>query len=206
MPSGTLPIAPGTPAIASCRIVLRSGRIDRCQPASALGSPETQAGGSLTRSESSNVHPMTETVAVPPPAGARRPAAVSLVVVLAVLAGGFLLVDSVLDARNLDRDDDGAIAYTALQIALGLVALAIAVGALRVKPWAWKLFMTVAVAGLTTQILQYFFFEDPAYARLAIYAFIVFALTPRDMQIAFGIRLPPNVDLDRPTRNPLDRD
>jgi hypothetical protein len=150
---------------------------------------------------------MTETVAASPAATeARRPAAVSLVAVLAVLAGGFLLVDGVLDARDVSRDDEGAIAYTALQIALGLVALAIAIGALGVRPWGWKLFMTLAVVGLTTQILQYFFFDDPHYLRMAIYAFIVFVLTPRDMQIAFGIRPPANVDLDRPTRNPLDRE
>lgn len=136
----------------------------------------------------------------------KRPGAVTVVTVLAVVSGVYLLVDVGLDARNLDRDDTGAIVYAVLEAGLGLIALAIAVGSLFVKPWAWKLFMTLAVAGLTTQIMQYLFFGDPEYARMAIYTFIVFALTPRDVQVAFRIRPPPNVDLGRTTRNPLDRD
>jgi hypothetical protein len=53
--------------------------------------------------------------------------------------------------------------------------------------------------------MRYLSFGDPEYARMAIYAFVVFALTPRDVQVAFRIRPPPNVDLARTTRNPLDR-
>ena len=136
----------------------------------------------------------------------KRPVSVTVVTVLALLAGGYLLVDTALDLRHVDRHDTHAIAAGALEGALGLVALAIAVGALLVRPWAWKLFMTLAVVGLTVQILQYFSFGDPDFARMAIYAFAVFALTPRDVQVAFHIRLPPNVDLGRTTRNPLDRD
>jgi hypothetical protein len=141
-----------------------------------------------------------------PASGTKRPTAVTVVTVLALLAGGYLVIDAALNFRDIDRDDTSAVLYGVLQIGLGVVALAIAFGALLVKPWAWKLFMTVAVVGLTVQILRYFAFGDPEFARMAIYAVIVFALTPRDVQVAFHIRPPPNVDLTRTTRNPLDRD
>jgi hypothetical protein len=135
-----------------------------------------------------------------------RPAAVTVVTALAVLAGVYLVVDSGLDLRGIDRDDTSRIVFAVLEMALGFAAFLVAVGALRVRPWAWKLFMIWAVVGLTTQILRYFSFGDPAYVRMALYAFIVFALTPRDVQVAFRIRQPANVDLSRATRNPLDRD
>jgi hypothetical protein len=129
-----------------------------------------------------------------------RPVAVTIVVALAVIAGGYFIVDGVLTLNDeTDKLVDGGLA-----IGLGLLALLIAVGAWRMKPWAWKLFMTVAVVGLTIQILRHLSFGDPRYARMALNAFIVFALTPRDVQVAFGIRPPANADLTQPTRNPLD--
>jgi hypothetical protein len=146
-------------------------------------------------------------VTTPSPASSsKRPTAVTVVTILALLAGGYLVIDGALNLRDTDRNDTSAILYGVLQVGLGVVALAIAFGALLVKPWAWKLFMTVAVVGLTVQILRYFAFGDPDFARMAIYAVIVFALTPRDVQVAFHIRPPPNVDLSRTTRNPSDRD
>jgi hypothetical protein len=149
---------------------------------------------------------MADAVATSPNTGrGKRPGAVTVVTALAVLSGTYLIVDAGLDLYRVDRDDTTAIAYAVLEAALGLVALAIAGGSLLVKPWAWKLFMTVAVVGLTAQIMRYLSFGDPEYARMAIYAFVVFALTPRDVQVAFRIRPPPNVDLARTTRNPLDR-
>jgi hypothetical protein len=129
-----------------------------------------------------------------------RPVAVTIVVALAVLAGGYFIVDG---ALTLDDDTD-KIVDGGLAIGLGLLALVIAAGAWKMKPWAWKLFMTIAVVGLTIQILRHFAFGDPRYARMALNAFIVFALTPRDVQVAFGIRPKRNVDLTQPTRNPLD--
>jgi hypothetical protein len=129
-----------------------------------------------------------------------RPVAVTIVVALAVLAGGYFIVDG---ALTLDDETD-KIVDGGLAIGLGLLALVIAAGAWKMKPWAWKLFMTIAVVGLTIQILRHFAFGDPRYARMALNAFIVFALTPRDVQVAFGIRPPRNVDLTQPTRNPLD--
>jgi hypothetical protein len=41
---------------------------------------------------------------------------------------------------------------------------------------------------------------------MAVSAFAVLALSPLDVQIAFGLRYTENVQLGRPTRNPVDRD
>ena len=137
-------------------------------------------------------------------AAGERPTAVTIVAALAVLAGGYLIVDGVLTLLDADRDDTGEIVAGVLPLAQGLLTLVVAAGAVRMRPWAWKLFMTLAVIGLTIQILRHFSFGDPRYGRMALNAFIVFALTPRDVQVAFGIRLPPNADLTRETRNPID--
>ena len=123
-----------------------------------------------------------------------------------MLAAVHAFVDGVLVLRDASGDETGKLVDGIVQIGLGILALATAVGALRMRPWAWKLFMTLAVVGLTLQILRHFSFGDPRYARMALNTFIVFALTPRDVQVAFHIRPPPNVDLSRTTRNPLDRD
>jgi uncharacterized membrane protein YqjE len=150
---------------------------------------------------------MDGSVVVPPAATtpATRPMAVTVVAVLAVLAAGYLLIRGVLLLVDAG-DDTGKWVEGAVEIVLGLLSLAIAVGAVRVRPWAWKLFMTVAVVGLTVQLLRYFWFGDPDYARMALQTFVVFALTPRDVQVAFRIRPPANVDLAQSTRNPLDSD
>jgi hypothetical protein len=73
------------------------------------------------------------------------------------------------------------------------------------RAWAWAAFMTWAVIGLTHQILRYLFFGDTNYADMAINTLAVLALSPLDVQIAFGLRHTQDVQLDRPTRNPLDR-
>jgi hypothetical protein len=130
---------------------------------------------------------------------------VTVVAGLAVLAGGYLIVDGVLVLRDAARSDTDKLVDGVFPIALGLLSFVIAAGAVRMRAWAWKLFMTLAVVGLTIQILRHFSFGDARYARMALYAFVVFALTPRDVQVAFGIRPPPNADLGRTTRNPLDR-
>jgi hypothetical protein len=133
-----------------------------------------------------------------------RPAAVTIVAALAVVAAGYLIVDGALTLRDASGDDTDKIVDGSIAVGLGLLAILIAAGALRMKPWAWKLFMTLAVVGLTIQILRHFSFGDARYARMALNAFIVLALTPRDVQVAFGIRPPANADLARTTRNPLD--
>jgi hypothetical protein len=74
------------------------------------------------------------------------------------------------------------------------------------RGWAWKLFMAYAVFGLTNQILRHFFFDDAYYLGMAMNVAAVLALTPRDVQVAFGIKEPAAAQLDLPTRSPLDRD
>jgi hypothetical protein len=132
----------------------------------------------------------------------KRPVSVTLVAVLALGVAVYSLVYGALavGGGEADRLADGIFHLT-----LGVGALAAGVGALRLRPWAWAVFMTWAVIGLTHQILRYLFFGDPTYADMAINTFAVLALSPLDVQIAFGLRHTENVELARPSRNPLDR-
>jgi hypothetical protein len=132
----------------------------------------------------------------------KRPVSVTLVAVLALGVAVYSLVYGAVavEAGESDRLADGI-----FHLALGVGALSAGVGALRLRPWAWAAFMTWAVIGLTHQILRYLFFGDPTYADMAINTFAVLALSPLDVQMAFGLRHTENVDLARPTRNPLDR-
>jgi hypothetical protein len=127
---------------------------------------------------------------------------VTLVAVLAVGVGVYFVVYGVLAVRSgeADRLADGII-----HLALGCGALIAGAGAFRLHAWAWAAFMTWAVIGLTHQILRQLFFGDPNYADMAINTFAVLALSPLEVQIAFGLRHTQNVQLARPTRNPLDR-
>lgn len=127
---------------------------------------------------------------------------VTVVAVLAVGVGVYGLVYGVLAVRSGEED---RLADGVFHVALGLGALIAGAGAFRLRPWAWAAFMTWAVIGLTHQILRYLFFGDPNYADMAINTFAVLALSPLEVQIAFGLRHTQNVQLGRPTRNPLDR-
>jgi hypothetical protein len=89
---------------------------------------------------------------------------------------------------------------------LGATVLLLGVGAFFVKTWAWIGLMIWAVIGLTNQLLRQFFFDDPSYLAMAASTIAVFALTSFDVQVAFRVRPPRNVQLAQPTRNPLDRD
>jgi hypothetical protein len=135
--------------------------------------------------------------------GRKRPLSVTLVALLALVVAVYSAVYGVLilEGGEADRRADGI-----FHLALGVGALAAGIGALRLRAWAWALFMTWAVVGLTHQILRYFFFADPTYADMAVNTFTVLALSPLEVQIAFGLRHTENVELARPTRNPLDRD
>ncbi len=133
----------------------------------------------------------------------KRPLAVTLVALLALVVAVYSLIAGAL-ALEGGRPDGlaGAIFY----LAFGMGVLVAGVGAFRLRTWAWTAFMTWAVIGLTHQIVRYFFYEDPNYADMAINTFAVLAMSPLEVQVAFGVRHPRNVDLARPTRNPLDRD
>ncbi|MBD0283678.1 MAG: hypothetical protein ICV69_16045 [Thermoleophilaceae bacterium] len=127
---------------------------------------------------------------------------VTLVAVLAIGVGVYGLVYGVFAVRSGEEE---RLADGIFHFALGLGALIAGGGAFRLRPWAWAAFMTWAVIGLTHQILRHFFLGDPDYADMAINTFAVLALSPLEVQIAFGLRHTENVQLARPTRNPLDR-
>ena len=133
----------------------------------------------------------------------RRPMAVTLV---AALAAGFAVYSLVNAGLAIESGDDDRLPDAAFNIVRGVGLLAAAVGALRLRPWGWAIFMSWAVIGLTHQILRYLFFEDPNYVDMAINTFAVLALSPLEVQIAFGLTHTRNVHLKRPTRNPVDRD
>ena len=148
----------------------------------------------------------TTSVTSPTPAThAKRPVGVTVVLALAVVAAALSFWDAAMILRDADGDR-GEVVKGLVEVGLGVLALIVGIGALGLRSWAWKLFMAWAVFSLTLQILRHFFFDDPFYLGMAINVIAVLALTPRDVQVAFGIRKPPNAQLDLPTRNPLDRD
>jgi hypothetical protein len=54
-------------------------------------------------------------VTTPSPASSsKRPTAVTVVTILALLAGGYLVVDGALNLRDIDRNDTSAILYGVL--------------------------------------------------------------------------------------------
>jgi hypothetical protein len=127
---------------------------------------------------------------------------VTLVALLALAVAVYGLASG---ALTLGGDDDDRLVDGVFHLGLGAASLAAGLGALWLRPWAWATFMTWAVIGLTHQVLRYLFLGDPNYADMAINTFAVLALSPLEVQIAFGLRHTHDVQLTRPTRNPLDR-
>jgi FtsH-binding integral membrane protein len=132
----------------------------------------------------------------------KRPVSVTLV---AALAAGFAVYSLVTAGLAIESGEDDRVLDAAFNIARGVFLLAAAVGAFRLRAWGWAVFMTWAVIGLTHHILRYLFFEDPNYLDMAINTFAVLALSPLEVQIAFGLTHTRDVQLNRPTRNPVDR-
>lgn len=132
-----------------------------------------------------------------------RPASVTLVAALALAVAAYSLTVGALD---LTSGGDDRLLEGIFHVAFGVGTLVAGCGAFLLRPWAWAAFMTWAVVGLTHQILRVVVLGDPNYADMAINAFAVLALSPLEVQIAFGLRHTRDVRLERPTRNPLDRD
>ncbi len=116
---------------------------------------------------------------------------------LAVAVSSYSLTNG---ALTVQEGGNARIAEGLFQVVLAFGALAAAIGALNVRSWAWAAFMIWAVIGLTNQILRYFFFEDPNYVSMAVNTFAVLALSPADVQVAFGVRHTGNVQPTRATR------
>jgi FtsH-binding integral membrane protein len=136
-------------------------------------------------------------------AGPKRPASVTLVAAVALLVAAYNLAYGIVTVEGADDDQ---LLEGIFHLAFGAGTLVAAIGAFRLRGWAWAAFMTWAVIGLTVQILLHLFFEDPNYLAMAINTFAVLAMSPLEVQVAFGLRHTRNVQLARPTRNPLDRD
>ena len=91
----------------------------------------------------------------------RRPVAVTLVGLLALGVGVYHAVDGIL---ILTRGGSASkLSEGAVDLALGVLALAIGRGAFRMARWSWAAFMTWAVIGLTHQLLRHFFYTDANY-------------------------------------------
>jgi len=133
----------------------------------------------------------------------KRPISVTLVALLALGLAIYSVASGVIAIQDGGPDQ---VADGTFHIALGVAALAGAVGSFRLAAWGWTVLMTWAVVVLTHQILRYLFFDNANYADMAVGAFAVLALSPLDVQIAFGLRHTRNVQLGRPTRNPIDHD
>jgi FtsH-binding integral membrane protein len=133
----------------------------------------------------------------------KRPSSVTLVAAVAFLVAAYNLAFGIL---TVEGGDDERLVEGIFHLAFGVGTLVAALGAFRLRKWAWTAFMTWAVIGLTVQILRHLFFDDPNYLAMAINTFAVLAMSPLEVQVAFGLRHTGNVQLARPTRNPLDRD
>ena len=145
--------------------------------------------------------PMPE-VAPEPSREARRPVAVTFVALLAMVVGTYHVAHAV--AVLVGGGDSSKLAEAAADLALGVLAIAIGVAALRMRSWAWVAFMTWALVGLTHQLLRHFFYDNPDYVAMALDTVAVLVLTPLDVQIAFGVRPPRNVVIERAAGNPSD--
>jgi hypothetical protein len=129
----------------------------------------------------------------------KRPIPVTFIGVLALAVGAYDAIDGVVVLVN--GGDGSKLAEGAFELALGLLAIAIARGMLRIRRWAWAALMTWAVIGLTHELLRHFFYSDPNYVAMALNTLVVLALTPLDVQIAFGVRPHRSVLLDSPAQN-----
>jgi hypothetical protein len=125
-----------------------------------------------------------ETHELPP-----RPVNVTLVAVVALMVGAYDVGSGVLEL--VDRSDSSGLAAGATLVALGVAAILLGLGAWRMRRWAWAGLMSWAVVGLMDQLLREFFFDHPEHLAMALDAFLVFMLTPIDVQLAFGTRVPP---------------
>jgi hypothetical protein len=129
----------------------------------------------------------------------RRPVAVTFVALLALAVGTYHVAHAIVVLTG--GSDASSLAEAALDLVLGLLALAIGIAALRMRRWAWVAFMTWALIGLTHQLLRHFFYDHPDYLAMALDTVAVLVLTPLDVQIAFGVRPPRNVALGTSPRN-----
>ncbi len=134
---------------------------------------------------------------------APRPVNVTVVAAVAFIFGVDLAVTGVVGLLGADGKQSEVV-NGLVNLGSAGVAFLVALGAMRLRRWAWTLFMSWAVVALTLQLLRVLFYSDPHYARLVLGTVAVFLLTPLDTQIAFGVRSPGNVRIDSPSTSSLD--
>jgi hypothetical protein len=134
---------------------------------------------------------------------APRPVNVTVVAAVAFVFGVDLAVTGVVGLLGADGKQSEVVNGLVNLGSAGVVFL-VALGAMRLRRWAWTLFMSWAVLALTLQLLRVLFYNDPHYARLVLGTVAVFLLTPLDTQVAFGVRSPGSVRIDSPSASSLD--
>jgi hypothetical protein len=127
---------------------------------------------------------------------------VTLVAVLALVVAAYEIGHGILVLVR--GGSSSLLAEGAFDLALAGFAIATGVAALRMRRWSWVALMSYALIGLVHQLLRRFFYDNPDYLTMALNAALVLALTPLDVQIAFGARPPRNVALE--SRHPVELD
>lgn len=156
-----------------------------------------------------------------PPRQRKRPIAVTLVGVFALVAFFIYGITGALDLWNSGEIQSGftrplyegtALTETGVLFLGGtyfvlssIAALIIGWGAFRMRRWAWIAFMAWCIFILLNQIVRYFA-GSPGYIAMALAVFIVLALNQAEVQVAFGIKPAENVELESASNNSLDRE
>jgi hypothetical protein len=134
----------------------------------------------------------------------RRPVAVTFVALLAMIVGAYHVAHAV--AVLVDGGSSSKNAEAIADLVLGGFSIAVGIAALRMRRWSWVAFMTLTLIGLVHQLLRHFFYDNPDYVAMALDTVVVLVLTPRDVQIAFGVRPPRNVVLEPASRPSVELD
>lgn len=137
----------------------------------------------------------------PGPEPGKRPRAVTIVGVIAILIGilnlilavtsmlvfaGFLMVASGSSRAVSDQEVEVLVLGIVLLI-LAVATLVTAVALLRMHRWAWSVLMTLTALGLTSGLVGHFSGRD-TYWNMLLYTALAFALNRAVIQEAFGIR------------------
>ncbi len=135
------------------------------------------------------------------PERAKRPGAVTVVGVLAIVIATISLILAVLDilvivayqrelppsSRVLSEQQTEALAVGIVLLITALPMLVTAVALLRMHRWAWGVLMTLVALGLAGGLVGHFSGRD-AYIDMLLYTMLAFALSRAAVQEAFGIR------------------
>lgn len=131
----------------------------------------------------------------------KRPGAVTIVGVLAIVIATLSLILAVLDifvivvylrelppsSQVLSEQQAEALAVGIVLLITSLPMLVTAVALLRMHRWAWSVLMTLVVIGLAGGLGGHFYGRD-TYVEMLLYTVLAFAMNRAVIQEAFGIR------------------